>query len=253
MGAGITENYIANSTFLTASDFDPNLESDAQITVSENLGGFYNLRAFSTYGFPLRSIKLNLNIDLSGTFSHTPGLINEEENFTDNTSLGLGLTLSSNVSDKVDFTISSRSGTTNATSSLQTASNSTFFSQTSKLKFNWLLPQNIIFRTDVVHSLYQGLEDDFDQNFVLWNMSIGKKLFKDNRGEISISVFDLLDQNNSLSRTITETFTEDSQVNVLQRFFMLNFKYDVRHFRSKKATGRPFNPCLLYTSDAADE
>ncbi len=234
LGGGYTENYISNSTFLSAADFDPNLEADAQITVPENLSGYFNLRAFSTYGFPISKIKSNLNIDLNANHSRTPGLINGDRNLTNNTTTGLGLTLSSNISDRVDFTISSRSSVNFVANSLQSATDPNYFQQNSKLKLNWIIGKGIIFRTDLTHFFYDGFEDDFDQNFLLLNVSLGKKLFKDDRGEISVVVFDALDQNNALTRNITETYTEDVQTNVLQQYFMLKFKYDVRHFRAKK-------------------
>jgi uncharacterized membrane protein YgcG len=234
LGGGVTENYISNSTFLSAADFDPSLETDAQITVPENLDGYYNLRAFSTYGFPLSKIKSNLNIDLNANHSRTPGLINGDLNLTNNSTAGLGLTISSNVSDRVDFTVSTRSNMNFVSNTLQSESTSNFLSQNSKVKLNWIIGKGIIFRTDLNHFFYDGLAEDFDQNFLLWNISIGKKLFKDDRGEISLVVFDALNQNNALTRNITETYTEDLQTNVLQQYFMLNFKYDVRHFRVKK-------------------
>ncbi len=234
LGGGVTENYISNSTFLSAADFDSSLEADAQITVPENLEGYYNLRAFSTYGFPLSKIKSNLNIDFNANHSRTPGLINGDLNLTNNTTTGLGFTLASNVSDRVDFTVSTRSSINFVNNTLQSESATNFLSQNSKVKLNWILGKGIIFRTDLNHFFYDGLNEEFDQNFLLWNISIGKKLFKDDRGEISLVVFDALNQNNALTRNVTETYTEDLQTNVLQQYFMLNFKYDVRHFRVKK-------------------
>lgn len=59
-------------------------------------------------------------------------------------------------------------------------------------------------------------------------MAVGKKLFKNRTGDIRLSVFDLLKQNNSIRRSFTETYTEDSQTNVLQRYLMLTFTYQLK-------------------------
>lgn len=230
----LTNNYIANSTYLSAADYDASLEEDAQITVPVNLDGYYNLRSFVTYGFPVLFVKSNLNIDLTANHTHTPGLIEEELNYANNSNAGIGLTLASNVSDRIDFTISSRSNFNFVTNTLQTASNTNYLNQKTKLKFNWVLGNGIVFRTDLTHDFYNGLSEDFDQNYLLWNMSIGKKIFKNDRGEISLTVFDLLNQNNALTRNVTEVYTEDVQTNVLQQYVMLGFKYDLRHFNVKK-------------------
>lgn len=234
IGGSFTNDYIANSIYLSAADYDANLESDAQITVPVNLNGYYSLRSFVTYGFPVAEIKSNLNIDFTANRTRTPGLINETLNYAGNTNVGIGLTLSSNISERVDFTVSSRSNYNFVENTLQTASSSNYLNQRTKLRFNWLVGDNFIFRTDLTHDFYDGLAESFDQNYLLWNVSVGKKLFKDDRGEISLTVFDLLDQNNALTRNVTEVYTEDIQTNVLEQYVMVSFKYDLRHFNVKK-------------------
>lgn len=234
---GFTNNYIGSSTYLAAGDnsfpllLDNDVEEGVQLTQPVNLDGYWNLRSFITYGFPIKPLQSNLNIDFTADYTKTPGMVNEELNFSNNINAGIGLTLGSNISDKLDFTILSRSKYNVAINTLQTQSNTDYFNQNTSLKFNWILGDGFVFRTDLTHQFYQGLSDDFDQNYLLWNMSIGKKIFKNQRGEISLSVFDLLKQNNNLSRITTEIYTEDIQTNVLQQYFMLNFKYDLRHFK----------------------
>lgn len=232
LSGSLTNDYIANSTYFSAADYDATLEEDAQVSVPVNLDGYYNLRSFVTYGFPVSFIKSNLNIDFTANHTHAPGLINEELNYANNSNAGIGLTLSSNISERVDFTISSRSNFNFVENTLQSASNSNYLNQKTKLKFNWILGDGFIFRTDLTHDFYDGLAEDFDQNYLLWNMSVGKKLFKNDRGEISLTVFDLLNQNNALTRNITEVYTEDIQTNVLQQYAMISFKYDLRHFKT---------------------
>ncbi|MBK7337592.1 MAG: TonB-dependent receptor [Saprospirales bacterium] len=234
IGGGLTDDYIGNSTFLPQSDhpiFDQyEVSPGAQISTPANLDGYRNARAMLNYGFPVKPLKLNLNFDLSGNYSRTPGLVDEVLNFANNTNGGLGLTIGSNISDKLDFSVSSRTSYNWVTNTLQTNRNSNFLSQSAQLKFNWIIWKGITFRSDVTYQYFDGLSEDFDPNYWLWNMSIGKKILKNDRGEISLSVFDLLKQNNSLSRTITEVYYEDVQTTVLQQFFMLNFVYQIRNF-----------------------
>jgi hypothetical protein len=48
-------------------------------------------------------------------------------------------------------------------------------------------------------------------------------------------VFDLLKQNRSISRTVTEVYVEDVQSQVLRQYFMLTFTYKLRNFGNAKA------------------
>ncbi|MEQ8809460.1 MAG: outer membrane beta-barrel protein, partial [Imperialibacter sp.] len=186
---------------------------------------YKNIRSLITYGIPVSFLKSNLNFNISGSVTKTPGLVNSALNMVTSNALGLGLVLSSNISRSLDFTVSSTSTFTGVENQLQVGQSQDYFFQSTRLNFNWLLPTDIIFRTDVTHQLYSGLSEGYDQNFALWNLSIGKKLFKDKRGELSLFAYDLLKQNNSISRNVTDAYVEDVQTEVLQRYFMAKFTY----------------------------
>lgn len=237
LSGSYTNNYIANSLYLSGSDapiFSTlGIENDAQLSLPVNLDGYWNTRALMTYGFPVEKLSSNLNIDLSANYNTIPGLINEQLNTSSTATFGLGLTFGSNISENLDFTIVSRSSYNSTQNSLQLQANTNFLNQKTRLKFNWIIGDGWIFRTDLTHQYYDGLAEDFDTNYLLWNASIGRKLFENDRGEISISAFDILKQNVNITRNVTEVYIEDIQTNALQQFFMLNFKYDIRHFKVK--------------------
>src|SRR5690606_31739396 len=98
------------------------------------------------------------------------------------------------------------------------------------LRYNWIIWKGLTYRTDVRHQLNRGLSADFNTSFFLVNMSFGKKILKGELGELSINVYDLLDQNNNIGRSINSLYIEDRSNNVLQRYFMATFTYNIRHF-----------------------
>lgn len=234
LSANITQDYIGNSTFIADRDTvlsnGVELQQGAQFSQPVNLDGYYNLRSFLTYSVPLKAIKSNINLNLSGNYSRTPGLINGEENISSTPSFGFGLVISSNISEKLDFTVSTNSSYNIVRNSLREDLNSEYFSQNSRLRFNWIFWKGLVYQTELSHQLNSGLSEGFNQNYLLWNMSIGKKLFKKQEGEIRLSVFDALSENISVLRNITEVYVEDVQTEVLQRYFMLSFIYNLRKF-----------------------
>lgn len=239
MGGSITLDYIGKSTFLASSDdpifTDLDVQPGAQLTLPVNLNGYKTARSFFSYGLPVKKIKSNLNFDASYNFSRTPGLINDRLNYSSTHSFGAGFTLSSNISPKVDFTISTRPVWNKSTNSLQTAANTQYISQNSRVKFNWQIMEGFVLRTDLTHRLYSGLSDGFNQNYWLWNLGIGKKVFKNQRGEVTLAVNDLLSQNRNIQRTVTESYIEDTRSNALTRFVMLSFTYNLRNFNTGKS------------------
>ncbi len=239
LNSSFSNNYIGNSTYLSQTDnpiFDKiDFERGTQLTLPVNLSGYWAANTYITYGLPLSKIKSNFNIDLTASLNKTPGLINDIANTSNNRAVGAGFSLSSNISEYVDFTISTRSNFNNVTNTIQTGIDSKFLNQTSKVKFNVIFPKGIVFRTNIAHQLYTGLADGFNDDYFLWTAGIGKKLFKNQRGELTLSVFDVLKQNQSISRNVTETYIEDLRSKVLQRYVMLNFAYNFRNFNSGKA------------------
>jgi hypothetical protein len=56
---------------------------------------------------------------------------------------------------------------------------------------------------------------------------------KNKQAELSLMVFDILNQNQSISRTVTELYVQDNQTLVLQQYFMLTFTYTFKSFRGE--------------------
>jgi hypothetical protein len=65
-------------------------------------------------------------------------------------------------------------------------------------------------------------------------MAIGQKFLKAQKAELKLSVFDLLKQNQSISRDVTELHIEDQRNEVLQQYFMLTFTYKLKTFGKGK-------------------
>lgn len=206
-----------------------------QLTQPINLDGYQKVRLFSTYGFPFKPIKTNINLDLSVDLTKIPGLIDGILNTSNNKTLTGGVTFASNISENVDFTISSRTGLSRVENTLQFAGNTNYLSQTTRVKLGIVFPKGIIYRTNISHNYYDGLSATFNQSYFLWNMSLGIKMLKEQRGELAITVFDLLNQNQSITRNVTDVYIEDLRTNVLQQYFMLKFTYNFRNFNSGKA------------------
>src|SRR5581483_4463942 len=87
-----------------------------------------------------------------------------------------------------------------------------------------------VLNTNLNYTHYTGLSQTINPDFLLWNFSFGYKFLKNRSLELKASVFDLLNQNNSVNRTVTDTYVEDSQTKVLNRYYMLTLTYSLRNF-----------------------
>lgn len=231
--ASFTSDYIANGTYTATQDSVlPNgiiLPRGAQLSQPLNLSGNINARSFATYGIPLKKLKSNLNLNLGINYSKVPGQVNSMVNYAHTTNFTGGLVLGSNISERVDFTLSHNANINLVKNTLYATQSSNYFINTSNFKVNIMPTKFIVLNSELNYTNYQGLGSSFNQDFLLWNAAVAYK-FLNRMAELKLSVFDLLNQNNSINRSITETYIEDTRSNVLQRYFMLTFTYNIRKF-----------------------
>lgn len=236
INADIANNYIGSSTIIAIKETTVNgitLQPGTQLSRQVNLDGRYSLRSFVSYGMPIKFIKTNLNLNLSGGLTRTPSSINDETNYANSKTYGIGVVFSSNISPKVDFTISSNSNLSAVTNSLRKELNTNYYNQTTRFKTNLIFGKGFVFQTELNHQHYAGLSSSYNTDFLLWNISVGKKVFKNQQGDIRLTSFDVLKQNNSIQRNITGSYIEDTQSNVLQRYFMLTFTYTLKNYKGE--------------------
>jgi hypothetical protein len=230
-----TDNYIANSTTIAASDTvlfgTITLLPGAQLTRPVNLPGYWTLRSFFTYGLPVKAVKSNLNLNAGYNFSRSPSLINGQTNRASAHGITGGLVWSSNISEKLDFSVSYNAGYNVVENTLRAELDNTYFSHLAGLRVDWQFWKGLFVNTALTQNLYDGLQSGIDQDFTLWNAAIGYRFLKNDGLEIKLSAFDLLGQNNSVFRSVTDTYIEDLETEVLSRYFMLTATYNLRNFR----------------------
>ncbi|MDQ2753574.1 MAG: TonB-dependent receptor family protein [Bacteroidota bacterium] len=237
-----SNNYITNATFTARRDSlltkSVILASGSQLSKPVNLNGYWNYRSLATYTFPLKFIKTNFSINSGFNYTIQPGLIYNSLNLSKNYGYTGGVNFASNISQYIDFNISYNAGYNKVINSLQPQNNVTYFSGNAAASINLLSKSGWVLHTDLANQIYTGLSSGFNQNYTLWNASAGKKFLKNQRGDLRLSVFDILKQNQSITRTTTASYIQDVQTNVLQRYFMLLFTYKINNVRSSKQPTR---------------
>jgi hypothetical protein len=239
VNGGWSNNFIGQSIYTATRDLDSSLNSvvlskGTQLTQPVNLDGQYSLNTFVTYGMPISSLKSNLNMNVSTRLSNIPSMINLVKSNTLNQSYEMGLVLSSNISEELDFTLSSKTAYNLSENSLNSDLDNIYWVQTNKIKLDWVTPIGLTFRTNFRYQNFYGLGSDLDNTVMLWTAGLGKQLFNNKRGEIQLSVFDILNQNNNISQNFYDSYYEATNRNVLTRYFMVNFSYNIRKFREDK-------------------
>jgi len=243
INGGFTSNKIGNyiitnfskSPFATVED-SVRLTPGAQYSKPMNINGAYNFNAFVNYGFPIKKLKANLNFTTSGAFNRDVSLLRDASQaaatkaYTRNYAITERIGFTMNLKEKFDLNFSSASTYTIAKYSNQPQLDANFFTQMFSVEPTYSSKSGWIFGLDFDYNIYTGQSDGFNQAVPLLNASITKQIFKNKAGEIRLSAFDLLKQNQSITRTVQENYVEDVNTQVLQRYFMVSFTYNLRKF-----------------------
>ncbi|QJD78891.1 TonB-dependent receptor [Spirosoma rhododendri] len=224
INASRTDNKIVNSTTFS--------NAGAQTTRPVNTDGYYTVNGSLALGRPLRFDEQRVNLNLSTNLTYNTGTsyINDQTNRSQNWLIGQSLGFNTNINDKLDVTLRGDITLQSAKYSLQPQQNTTFLNQTASLDLFYQLPFRFTFTSNVLFSHYGGSSSSFSQSFTLWNAALSRQLFKQKQGELRLSVFDLLNQNRSVVRNVTDTYVEEVQSQVLTQYFMVSFVYNLRRF-----------------------
>lgn len=230
-----TESIIATSDTILPGNI--RLGNGAQLTRPINISGAFNASSFITYTFPFEpfsGFKINVNSNLGGFFSRTPTLINGFRNDADNLAITPSLALVSNISPELDFSVSWRTAYTIVQNSIRKELDNNYAIHTLFARMNWIFLGGFVFSGDFNYTINNGLQGDLNRNIPLLSLGIGKRFLDDN-AEVKLSVYDVLNQNQSINRSVQANYIEDSRTNVLQRYFLLNFTYNLRAFGTPPA------------------
>ncbi|MDE3251563.1 MAG: TonB-dependent receptor [Bacteroidota bacterium] len=232
LSASRTDNAIVNSDLL-----QPN---GARVTTPVNVSGNYAIFGSVNAGFPLKKIKSRIDLGLGTNIMHNAGFINGVENGIDNISISPNLNYGFSLDGKLDINLTGRVSFSKASYSLQPQLNSNYLQQSYGWDMSNYLPGHLVLNNKFTYTLNSGRADGYNTSVPMWNASVAKSFLKNQRAELKLSVFDLLNQNIGISRNASQNYIEDTRYNVLQRYFLLSFT-----FRLNKAGSNANGPRIV--------
>ena len=231
----ITQDYIGQSIVYNPETItiDGQEYNPMQYSTYENMNGSSSLRTHLSYGFPISPIKCNLNVMVGYSWTRTPSKINNELNITSNMGYDAMVSLGSNISENIDFTVQWNGAYNDAKQSLAGKNDKNqYFNHTASGTLKWVFWKGFTLTAAVNYNQYIGFTNDYNEDYLICNVYLGKKLFK-NQAEILIGVNDLLNENAAFARTVGSGYTQNAWNSVVGRYYTIQFNYNLRYFGKK--------------------
>ena len=207
-------------------------------TIPVNTNGVGNLLGNIDYGFPIRKGHGDLEVGVSFVYSRNAAYINSARNNISSMTFRPNVAYVYNPNDKLDLELTAAVSLNSGRYSLEPDLNTNYVRQNYGVNITNYLPAGVSIHNEFNYIFNTGRPPGYNTATPLWNLSMAKTLLKHDRGEIKVSLMDVLDQNTGITRNLLQGSVQDERYNVLQRYFLLSFTYSLNK-SGLKARGGP--------------
>jgi hypothetical protein len=184
----------------------------------------------------------SLNFNNAITYNRDINILYQKLNVTNTFVVTQSAGINLNIKDALILGLNGSIAYNKATYSQQSIQNSEYYTQTYSADVSYTFLKNIVLSTDFDYYVNTGRANGFNQSIPLWNGSLAYELFKKRNGELKFSVNDMLNQNQSITRTVSDGYIQDTRSTVLRRYFLLTFTYNLNRAGQQQRRGTPGMP-----------
>lgn len=203
-----------------------------QVITPVNVANEQTVTQRASFSTPLRWMKAKVNVSMNSSFNRGILFVNNAENLVNRNIHTANVKLENRQKKIVDAGVGVRMTRNITKFQSETLFNQDFLQTSLYSSLNITIKKKWNIGGEFSRENYTG--DNFDNNisFPLLTASISRTFLKLDRAELKISAFDLLNRNQGVFRNSNFNFIEDEQVNVLNRYFMVSFRYKISKFKA---------------------
>jgi hypothetical protein len=207
-----------------------------QITTFRNTSSNYQVGAQLNAGtrIPINHVNINVDAGVSVNEQHSNGFINQQENSTNNHSIvpniNIGVQYLQYLSIQANASINF-----NTTHYSLTGINDVDYSTKQIMLFVRIMPvKRLVFISTAFYAYNSQLPEGFQKSRTLINAGLNYQFLKAEKLALGLSVNDLLNNNVQVTRMVSPTSIQNTQVDALKRYAMINLSYRFNRFTAGK-------------------
>ncbi|REC41282.1 TonB-dependent receptor [Chryseobacterium sp. 5_R23647] len=234
-------NYYMNLSFNyynnDVSNYSYYDDSGKQFVTYANVSGnkYVNVGGGFSKTFKWKQNKLTLSPRFNMNYGYNRGFINADQ-FTSKTySINPSFNFTYELKDKITIKPSYSLGYNFSEYKNYSVGNVKTSNQILKMELtNYAFKSKLVFGNDFEYNTTSNIAPGFKRDFYFWNTSLGYSFFN-KQLTAKVKVYDVLNQNQSVRRTITNTYFEDREDLILKRYIMFSLTMKLNKFAGKKA------------------
>ena len=203
------------------------LNDFVRYTSYTNVNGNYQLNAYSGFN---KSYKFNTNttfrynLSLSGNFNKSINFSNGNLYSSNNTSYSPGLGFNYYWKDVLEISPNYRLSINTTKFDLSSFTDKDFVNHRASLRTRLKYPKNLEWSNNFSYNYNSAITGGLQKDTYTWDTTISYSVFKD-KGLISLTARDLLNQNNNINRTATDDFIQFTQSPRNSQNIVLGFRW----------------------------
>lgn len=208
-------------------------DKGVQITRPINIDGIWRFSASSNASkqFKFKSNwQLSLRGGLYGEYNRNFVIVNNNRSEVKNWRVTPNLSWAFNLKDKFEFNQRYSIGWNRSQYESEAYPDLEVITHYSTSEVVVRLPKHFVWESSIDYSYNPQTAPGVRKSNLRWNGGINYLFLKDEKGQLKLSVYDLLNQNISVSRVTRENYIQDNQTTILRRYFLLTFTYNIRSF-----------------------
>lgn len=234
INASFTNDKIVNNTFDLGKDpSSPDFRPGAQEVRYVNADGYYSLSAFYNISRPIKNRKYVFNLGGNASFNNNIAYLENRKNTGKNFIIGQRFSMDYKLKKWLESNLAVNFTLNDAQNAADKQASSTTRAWTISHNSRIFLPKGFVFSYDMDKTINSGFGEGVNTNPFIINANLEKQFFKSKKLSLKLQALDMLNENTSISRTVTSNYIRDTRTNRLGRYFMLSAIFRLNKFSGK--------------------
>lgn len=224
LGANMVQNRITNTTIIS--------DDLTQLVSPTNIDEEWNGNGYFSFGTSVKPLGIKFHISTTHQLTKTQLFINNTKNNVERFQNSIDFNIENRKKNAVDVVVGYKTELNDTKYSASDDLDQSYFRNVlySDLSITFLKTWN--FSSSFDYRIFDGDAFENKIEMPIWRLYLSKNFLKNDRGELKLSVYDVLNKISGVSRTSSFNYIQDQRVNIVTQYAMLTFTYSLSKFGS---------------------